>query len=106
MPEDQAKNEGDLSRAFNEGNILCPTTLDQLSEHLRKDVEAKNTTNVATALGACSFKTRSSNVAEQDKQVNIQVFTFDGTLKVNPLPSEPPSGLFTPEEQLKWMDEK
>jgi hypothetical protein len=109
MADDQTNNGGDLTDASNEANILHPTTLDQLPEHLRKDVEAKNTANVAAALAACSFKTRSSKVAEQDKTINLQVFTFDGTStsssRASPLVSEPPAGLFT-SEQFKWMKEQ
>ena len=75
MGYDQTKNRGDLTKASNEENIIHPTTLDQLPKVLRKEVEAKNAANVA----ACSFKTRSSKVAEQDKLVNFQVCTSDGT---------------------------
>jgi hypothetical protein len=72
-------------------------------------VEAKNAANVVAAMARCSFKTRSSKVAKQDKQIDLQVFTFDGTsttsTKVSPLVSEPPAGLFT-SEQFKWMEEQ
>lgn len=64
MQDNQAKDGGDLTSASNESNVLRPTTLDQLPEDLRKEVEAKNATNVAATLAACSSKTHSSKVAE------------------------------------------
>ncbi|CAD6226777.1 unnamed protein product [Miscanthus lutarioriparius] len=79
MPENQDKNEGDLTDASNESNIVCPTTLDQLPEVLHKEVEAANAANVAHALAACSFKTRSSKVADLDKLVNFRIATLYGT---------------------------
>ena len=79
MPENQDKNEGDLTDASNDCNILCPTTLDQLPEVLHKEVEAANAANVAHALAACSFKTRSSKVADLDKLVNFRIATLYGT---------------------------
>ena len=79
MPENQDKNRGDLTYASNESNILCPTTLDQLLEVLHKEVEAANAANVAHAIAACSFKTRSSKVADLDKLVNFRIATLCGT---------------------------
>jgi peptidyl-tRNA hydrolase len=105
----QTNNRGDLTDASNMANILRPTTLDQLPEHLCKDVEAKDAANVAAALAAYSFKSRSSKVAKQDKTINLQVFTFKGTYisssRASPLVSEPPACLFT-SEQFKWMEEQ
>jgi hypothetical protein len=93
MPENLDKNEGDLTDASNESNILRLTILDQLPEVLCKEVEAANAANVAHALAVCSFKTCSSKVADLDKLVNFRVATFDGTStsapKVQPAVSEP-----------------
>ena len=49
----QPKNVGDLTKASNVENIMYLTTLDQLLEVLRKQVEATNATNVALAFAAC-----------------------------------------------------
>lgn len=71
-------------------------------------MEAKNIANVAATLAACSFKTHSSKVAEKDRKINLQVFTFNGTStsssKASPIVSDPPHGFTL--EQLKWMEEK
>lgn len=46
-------------------------------------------------------------MADLDKLVNFRITIFDGTStstpKVQPVVSEPPAGLFTP-EQFKWME--
>jgi hypothetical protein len=70
MVDDKPK-DGEITKSSGEDNIIRPTTLDQLPEYLRKDVEAKNAAIVAATLAACSSKTRSSKVAEQDKQINL-----------------------------------
>jgi hypothetical protein len=109
MSENQDKNKNDLTDASNEANILRPTTLDQLPQELRKEVDAANAANVAHALAACSFKTYASKVADLDKLVNFRIATFDGTStsapNVQPVISETPASLFIP-EQFKWMEEQ
>lgn len=67
MSEDQDKNGGGLTNASNEDNIIYPNTIDQLLEWLHKELEEKNTANVADALVGCSYKSRSSKVAEEHK---------------------------------------
>lgn len=79
MPEDQGNNgKGDFSDASNEENILHPTTIDQLPWALRKELKAKSAANVAAALAGCSFKHRSSKVAEElNKPIIITTYTFE-----------------------------
>jgi hypothetical protein len=108
MADDKPK-DGEITKSSSEDNIIHPTTLDQLPKYLCKDVEAKNAANVAAALATCLFKTRSSKMVEQDKQINLQVFTFNGTstasTKVPPIVSEPLASIFIL-EQFKWMEEQ
>ena len=56
MAEDKPK-DGEITKSSGEDNIIRPTTLDQLPEDLRKDVEVKNAANVVAAMAGFSFKT-------------------------------------------------
>jgi F420-0:gamma-glutamyl ligase len=63
MPEDQGNNgKSDLIDASNADNVIHPTTIDQLPERLRKELEERNAAKAAAVLVGCSFKGHSSKV--------------------------------------------
>jgi hypothetical protein len=76
MYEDKYNNlMGDLTSVSIEENIIHRTTIDQLLESIRKDLEER--CYVAADLAGCSFKPRSSTVAEQYNPINFQTYTFE-----------------------------
>jgi hypothetical protein len=82
MADDKPK-DGEITKLSGEDNIIHPTTLDQLPEYLRKDVDAKNTANVAATLAACSSKTRSSKLAARQANQSTSLYLRRNIYHIN-----------------------
>ena len=109
MPEDQDNNrKDDLTNVSNEKNIIHPTTVDHLLEHICQMVEEKNAANVAAALVSCSQERRSSTTTTQFKPINVYTLEAPTTSapKVTPPVSESSSSTLLTLDQVNqlWND--